>query len=197
VSGLAGAELESAAAAGTAEMIDRLFPSRAFEPSIKEESAHEEYTKYRDPDDPDDPVVHLPLDVCAGEAATNHRQITAPGPALQGVYLVCVARNRGRTALLSRSRTVLENRPTAKSCIRFPQSFVRVGANPDFPYNHGLIAGQPQSAGNRVRLQERRIAQGCRSSTRTSMAGSGRGAVWLARLNGVQEVAGSNPVAPT
>src|SRR5579871_1703308 len=26
---------------------------------------------------------------------------------------------------------------------------------------------------------------------------SGRGAVWLARLNGVQEVAGSNPVAPT
>src|SRR6516225_6871760 len=25
----------------------------------------------------------------------------------------------------------------------------------------------------------------------------GRGAVWLARLNGVQEVAGSNPVAPT
>src|SRR5689334_2207068 len=27
--------------------------------------------------------------------------------------------------------------------------------------------------------------------------GSGRGAVWLARLNGVQEVAGSNPVAPT
>src|SRR5881227_142760 len=26
---------------------------------------------------------------------------------------------------------------------------------------------------------------------------TGRGAVWLARLNGVQEVAGSNPVAPT
>ena len=25
---------------------------------------------------------------------------------------------------------------------------------------------------------------------------SGRGAAWLARLNGVQEVAGSNPVAP-
>src|SRR5277367_2512994 len=26
---------------------------------------------------------------------------------------------------------------------------------------------------------------------------SGRGAVWLARLNGVQEVGGSNPLAPT
>jgi hypothetical protein len=26
---------------------------------------------------------------------------------------------------------------------------------------------------------------------------SGRGAAWLARLHGVQEVAGSNPVAPT
>ena len=26
---------------------------------------------------------------------------------------------------------------------------------------------------------------------------SGRGAAWLARLNGVQEVGGSNPLAPT
>src|SRR5205807_3441748 len=35
-----------------------------------------------------------------------------------------------------------------------------------------------------------------RASTYNSRR-SGRGAVWLARLNGVQEVAGSNPVAPT
>jgi hypothetical protein len=80
VAGLAGVEFESPPTAGTVEMIDRLFPSRAFEPPVKEKSAYEEYTKYRD--DPDD---HLPLDVCAGEDATNHRQITAPGSALQGV----------------------------------------------------------------------------------------------------------------
>jgi hypothetical protein len=35
------------------------------------------------------------------------------------------------------------------------------------------------------------------SAVALAVTGPGRGAVWLARLNGVQEVAGSNPVAPT
>ena len=36
-----------------------------------------------------------------------------------------------------------------------------------------------------------------RPGSKTSAAQSGRGADWIARLLGVQEVAGSNPVAPT
>ena len=31
----------------------------------------------------------------------------------------------------------------------------------------------------------------------TQMTNTGRGSVWLERLNGVQEVTGSSPVAPT
>ena len=59
-----------------------------------------------------------------------------------------------------------------------------------------------QIAGKRVRSGKCAAANGptprsTRSAKSYGWHDSGRGAVWLARLNGVQEVAGSNPVAPT
>src|SRR5437016_1945298 len=77
---------------------------------------------------------------------------------------------------------------------------------------HGLrLTAKSGSVKDRQRQQTTaRVAEPCpphdldsgvRSVVTNSWIGiahfSGRGAVWLARLNGVQEVAGSNPVAPT